>query len=154
MTRHQQVQTTSTVLVERELMLGGYRTYAITHIQDISQCQGVSGVGNRCTAELRPVQSTHGRAGAVGHFQLDSIGGHISLRLTTDDLSPATRTRLPKQRDPGWRRALKRLDGKSRTDPRHFACQSPVSILFFFFFFFLSFGPSRSNAYCSQTVSL
>lgn len=72
LTRHQQVQTVSTVLVESELMLGGDRTYAITHIQDISQCQGVGDVGKPMfTAQLRPVQSTHDeRAGAVGQFSI------------------------------------------------------------------------------------
>ena len=48
LTRHQQVQVTSTVLVERELMLGECRSYAITHIKDISQRQGVSDVQHNC----------------------------------------------------------------------------------------------------------
>jgi hypothetical protein len=101
LTRHQQVQTVSTVLVESELMLGGDRTCAITHIQDISQCQGVGDVGNQCSQRNCALYSLHTTDGLepLGSFQLDSIGGHISLRLTTDDLSPATRTRLSKNNE-------------------------------------------------------
>ena len=87
----------------------------------------------RRTAQLRPVQSTDALEPS-GSFQLDSIGGHISLRLTTDDLSPATRTRLPKQQDLGWRRALE-LDGKNQRIHAISRASRPFRFYFFFFLF-------------------